>query len=90
MPLELEEPALVADIRILDEAVDVMSEAVAGCIDAGGEASECQCAFPERLSAVKLAYDQTLALHPEWEGQSVLWWRDRNRSYSYNLEHGGS
>ena len=89
-PIELESPDEVADIEKLDSAIMRISEGVMSCLAGQSTSAEqCRCEQQEVIDEARVVFEQTLENHPAWEGQSVLWWQDDSKSYSYNLNMAG-
>ena len=88
-PAFAQQPAALvtpAEITITDDAsaeadadkvsglVDTMTNNIRACIKTRqASPQECQCKFPDNLDRVKIAYDQALRLHPDWEGKMVTY-----------------
>ena len=61
-----------ADADKVSSLIDTMTNNVRACIKTHqATPQECQCKFPDNLDRIKIAYDQALRLHPEWEGKMV-------------------
>jgi len=56
----------------ISEAVDTTTETVGDCVGEGGDLRDCLCASAAGIAAVRDALDAALAVHPEWEGQSIF------------------
>jgi hypothetical protein len=88
-PIELMNPADIADIEKLDRKVDRLIAKVRQCEAAGlAPSSQCICYYPGKFASAKSLYHSVLEKHPEWEGRAVLWW-DNTRSYPSNIHLGG-
>ena len=83
--LELHVSSDIADIERLDQEVSQLIAKVRQCAAAGlAPASECYCMYPSKLESTRKVYSNLLDKHPDWEGQSLLWWSE-DRSFSSNL-----
>lgn len=61
-----------ADADKISSLIDTMANNVKACIKTHqAEGLECQCKFPDDLNRIKVAYDQALRLHPDWEDRIV-------------------
>lgn len=75
--IELSNPSDVRDAKILNNAVDAMSNKVMECVkNKTTKSDECYCLYPGELDQLRNAYESTLELHPGWQDQVIFWWRD--------------
>ncbi|MHA1530088.1 MAG: hypothetical protein ACTSVG_13800 [Alphaproteobacteria bacterium] len=69
--IELTEPADTALAVAISDAVDATTERVGSCIGGGGAHQDCLCAGAAEIAAIRDALDAALAVHTEWEGQTL-------------------
>ena len=69
--IELTEPADTVLAVAISDAVDATTERVGQCIGDGGAHQDCLCAAAVEIAAVRAALGEALAIHPEWEGQTL-------------------
>jgi hypothetical protein len=80
--LALASPVWAAEIEVTDaaditlavaisDAVDLVTEKVGACIGDGGAHQNCLCASAEQIALIRTALDHALAVHPEWQGQTL-------------------
>jgi len=55
----------------ISDAVDATTERVGKCIGEGGAHQDCLCAGAAEIAGVRDALDAALAVHPEWEDQTL-------------------
>jgi hypothetical protein len=70
--IEVTEPADITLAADISDAVDATTNKVGACIGNGGAHQDCLCAGKAEIAAVRAALDDALAVHPEWEGQSLF------------------
>ncbi len=89
-PIELESADEVADIKLLDDAVVNVSNLVTECAETGTlTQDQCRCQYQDEIVQAESVFTQTIEKHPDWSGQSILWWKDESKAYSYNLNMQG-
>jgi hypothetical protein len=69
--IALTSPADTALAVAISDAVDATTERVGKCIGEGGAHQDCLCAGAAEIAGVRDALDAALAVHPEWEGQTL-------------------
>lgn len=78
----------IADAKRLNDAVDLLSVKVSGCVNNSVvDPGQCHCLYPEEKSNLEKIYHATLRKHPDWRGKVLFW--QRADSYSYNLSLDG-
>jgi hypothetical protein len=68
---EVTEPADTALAVAISDAVDATTEHVGKCIEDGGAHQDCLCAGTAEIAGIRDALAAALAVHPEWEGQTL-------------------
>ena len=70
--IEVAEPSDITLAVAISDAVDATTNKVGACIGNGGAHQDCLCAGKAEIAAVRAALGDALAVHSEWDGQSLF------------------
>jgi len=70
--IEVTEPADIALVVAISDAVDQTTEEISTCIGDGGAHQSCLCAGAGHIAGVRDALGEALAVHPEWEDATLF------------------
>ncbi|MFT7220634.1 MAG: hypothetical protein ACI8Z1_002253 [Candidatus Azotimanducaceae bacterium] len=88
-PIKITGPEEIADIEVLNAAVDSLSTKIRQCVASGlAPLLECHCQYPRKLETTRHAFVEVLEKYPEWQNRAVLWW-DSSRTLPLNIHLGG-
>lgn len=88
-PIKITGQEEIADIEVLNAAVDSLTTKIRQCAASGlAPLLECHCQYPRKLETTRHAFSEVLHKYPEWQNRAVLWW-DSSRTLPLNIHLGG-
>ena len=88
-PIKITGEEEIADIEILNAAVDSLTTKIRQCAASGlAPLLECHCQYPSKLETTRHAFSEVLHKYPEWQNRAVLWW-DPSHTLPLNIHLGG-
>ncbi len=81
------EPSDIADFKIVDNALDDLTQSIGNCLESGqGDYEKCACLFPDKTNDLEVAIQDILKKHPAWgqEGKG-LYYYDKVKKSSSNI-----